>query len=637
MPVENSVLFKHDTKEHRRIIDAFKDRLRAGRRGLALRSEKWIQNENMMKAYLPTSDNDALRKTARKAGTPQYVTMEIPFSYSMMLTIHTYLSSIFLSRTPIVQVTGRHGESQQSEQCVEAILDYQIQTGGALPFMYVWLLDPLRYGHGILGHYWEKEIVTTTIKEEVPRTFLGIDLGKIDLVERLVEVRGYEGAKFFNVRPQDFLFDPRLPFMRFQEGEFVIRQDQIGWNRVVERELAGQYFNVDKAKETVSAAHERDRGSSQTELPEDTILDKHMFSGGDKKVPSQLNIHEFHLELIPREYEIGTSERPEKWVFTVASETTIIGAQPLGLLHNKFPFDGLEYEIGGYELYNRSALEITKPLNDTMSWLFNSHFYNVRKTLNDQFLVDPSMIDMRDLEDPNPGRLIKVKPAGYGRDISQFVQQFPSVDVTRSNMADTEFVEKLGQKLTGTSDNIMGQLGGGGRKTATEVRTSSSFGTNRLKTTAEWWSATGWSPMVQKLIQQTQQLYDEERKFRIVGDLAQFKGTNFLTVTPEQIAGFYDFTPIDGTLPIDRFAQANLWQQIMQGMTKLPQLLEVYDVAKIFAFTAQLAGLKNISQFKIEIVPDEQVDRNLQSGASVPIEGTDLGEPKQIPNLGATS
>lgn len=624
------------SKQHKKLIDAFAERLRMGRSALSLRSQRWSENEDMLKSYVPASENDTLRKNARKAGQPNYTTLEIPYSYAMMLTIHTYLTSIFLSRTPVMQVTGRHGETQHGEMAIEALLDYQLNAGGNLPALYIWLLDPLRYGHGVLGHYWDEEIINSTVISERPKSFLGMEIpGTLEKVRETIQTKGYVGNRLYNVRPQDFFFDPRLPLGRFQEGEFVIRYNQIGWNKVVQGAANGQYFNIEAVKAAaVSTARERDTGSPRTELPDNAWLDTN-FRTGDTSTPTRVTLHEFYFELIPSDFGLTSSTLPEKWVFTIVNEKVIMGAQPLGLFHNKWPFDVLEYEIGGYELFNRAMLEVTKSLNDTITWLFNTHFYNVRKTLNDMFVVDPSKLEMRDLTDPNPGRLIRLKPAAYGMPIDSFIKQLPTVDITRTHMSDSEAVSQLMQRVTGGTDNIMGQVNSSGRKTATEVRSSTSFGVNRLKTTGEWWSATGFAPLTQKLIQSTQQMYDLERKYKIVGDLSQW-GERFLMVTPEDIAGFYDFVPVDGTLPVDRFAQANLWQQILAGLSSMPQIMGAYDMPKMFAYVAQLAGLKNITQFRIQLTPDAMMQQNIAAGNSVPITEGNPNEPGQIPAVGPT-
>ena len=97
---------------------------------------------------------------------------------------------------------------------------------------------------------------------------------------------------------------------------------------------------------------------------------------------------------------------------------------------------------------------------------------------------------------------------------------------------------------------------------------------------------------------------------------------------PEDIQGFFDFVPVDGTLPIDRMAQANLWKELMGGLRMMPpQIAQEYDWTRIFAWVAQLAGLKNISQFKVQVVPDAQLQQQAQQGNVIPM--------PQRPGIGA--
>jgi hypothetical protein len=299
----------------------------------------------------------------------------------------------------------------------------------------------------------------------------------------------------------------------------------------------------------------------------------------------------------------------------------VIGVQPLGALHNKFPFTVQELEPEGYGLSSRGIPEINQDIQNVIDWLVNSHFYNVRKALNNQVIVDPSRLVMQDVMDPLPGGVWRVKPEAYGQDVRTMMTQVPVVDVTQSHLRDTQFMIEMSQRAHGINDSIMGLVGagGGGRKTATEVRTSSSFGINRLKTSAEYFSAMAWAPLSQRMVQNSQQYFDQEKKLRIVGDLATTMGPTFLDVNPESIIGFYDYVPVDGTLPVDRFAQANLWRELLKQMHDFPEILMQYDVSKIFAWVAQLAGLKNINQFRIEVQPDAQLAAQAQQGNVVPI------------------
>jgi hypothetical protein len=294
----------------------------------------------------------------------------------------------------------------------------------------------------------------------------------------------------------------------------------------------------------------------------------------------------------------------------------------------------LTFETDMYSLFSRGMLELLEPMNQTMEWLLNSHFFNVRSALNNQFLVDPSKVVMKDIEDPEPGKLIRLKPAAYGQDVRTMLAQFQVQDVTRSNLNDTDVIGSLAQRMVGVTDNVMGMMNNGGRRTATEVRTSSTFGINRLKTNCEWMSATGFMPLATKLTVSTQQLYDLQRKYRIVGDMAQW-GEKYLNIAASDIQGFFDFTPVDGTMPVDRFAQVNLWQQMLGSISKIPQIMGSYDIPKIFGYVAQLGGIKNINQFRVQVVPDAALQAQAQQGNVVPLRANP-NEPGQIPGLGPT-
>lgn len=631
----NIVQIPFKSELHKRVMGAFKSRLKMARDAQGVsRLKKWREAEDTFMMYVKESDEDSQRNSNRKNGKPQYTTIAIPYSYAMLLTAHTYYTSVFLSRNPVFQVSGRHGEAENATMAVEALLDYQIQAGGATVPLYVWLLDPGKYGHGILGHYWDKEIIPITQYVEETPTFFGMPIpgAAPKRVQKTVEAPGYVGNKMYNVRPHDFFNDPRYPLYRFQEGEFVIVYDMVGWNQVMRQKANQRFYNIAELKAAkMDNSSERDMGSPRTELPGANMND---LLGDDGNTPTKTHLHYFHWEIVPSELGLGKSNRPEKWVFTIGNESVIVSAQPLGLAHGKYPFDVLTNEVDGYSSFNRSMFEIMDPLNKTMEWLFNSHFFNVRAALNNQFLADPTKIVMKDIEDPNPGKLIRLKPAAYGQDVRQFLMQLPVQDITRANLSDSEVVAQLAQRIGGVNDSVMGMVNQG-RKTATEVRTSTSFGVNRLKTMCEWFSAVGFAPLTYKMIASSQQLYDLDRKYRIVGDVSQW-GEKYMQVTPDMIQGVYDFVPVDGTMPVDRYAQANLWQQMLGQLRNLPQIAAAYDLPKVFAFVAQLAGLKNISQFRVQVVPDANALAMGQSGQAVPVR-VNPTEPGQIPGMGQTT
>lgn len=626
--------------KHARILDAVKRRWALSRNKMSDRHAKWKEAEEKYVAYMPAKEADKKRDTKRKSGDPQYTTIEIPYSYAQLLAAHTYWTSVFLARTPIYQFTGRHGETEQKVQALEAIMDYQLQVGQHMLPLYIWLLDAGKYGMGVVGNYWEKETQWVSQIVEAPDLFMGVvNTGKTKKIRQTAEMTSYLGNKLYNVRPFDFYPDPRVPISQFQRGEFCGRYVEVGWNYVKQRGQTGVYQNVDKLKGTRPGTWLHEKQSNMgVQVPNegqsaDVSLDTLPTSSDIDKL-DYVSLLEMCVEVIPSEWGLGSSKMPEKWMITIGNDTVVLRCAPLGCLHNKFPFQILEYELEAYGTTKRGMMEMLEPLNNVMTWLFNSHFHNVRKVLNDQLVVDPSRLVMRDVTDPEAGRLIRLRPEAYGTPVQDAIHQLQVVDITRTHLADANVVAEMMQRLSGVTDNIMGLVNAGGRKTATEVRTSSSFGINRLKTNAEYFSAGGFAPLAQMMVQNTQQYYDQAYQFKLAGDLLSMSPT-MLQVTPDSIMGFFDFVPVDGTMPVDKFALANVWKELMMGMQKMPSLLMQYDIGAIFAHVAHLSGVKNVNQFKLQVTPDQVLLAQMQAGNSVPLNGGQSGG--RNPKSGGTS
>jgi hypothetical protein len=198
-------------------------------------------------------------------------------------------------------------------------------------------------------------------------------------------------------------------------------------------------------------------------------------------------------------------------------------------------------------------------------------------------------------------------------------------------MSDLESMQTIGERITGINEQMFGGISKS-RTTATEVRTSTGFGVNRLKTITEYISAMGISTLASRMVLDSQQFYDANKKFKIVGDLAQMAGPSFMTIDPGMLSGDFDFVPVDGTLPVDRMAMATLWQNIMGQMRNFPQLMMQFDIGKVFTHVAQLAGIRNINQFKVQVVPDAVLAAQAGAGNVIPLRG-----PQQSPHLSFNS
>ena len=625
----------YGTETHTRVRQLIRDRIELSERARTKRHETWIASEDDFKAYIPAKLEDQRRDADRGVGGTQYTTLAVPHAYASLMAAHTYWTSVFFSRRPVFQFTSRHGPGQHGAPALESVLDYQVGVGTMMPALFVWLLDVGKYGEGILWSYWhtEKKVIAHMETEEVFDEETGLPLeGRTREVMVREELTGYKGNKVFNVRPYDFLPDPRVSLMNFQQGEFVGRVTYEGWNQV----LKSDYFNMERLKDIKSTGRDTSEeavGSERVQLPERGETTSETFHGSRLNNKGSTKIHEMFVELVPADWKLGPETYPEKWFFKLAEKDVIISAEPYGHYHNEYPCDVITNEVDGYGLDPRGILEIAKPVNQAMEWLLNSHFFNIRRALNDQIVVDPSRVRVRDLTDGGPGKVIRLRAAGFGTNWREAVGQLPIQDVTGSHLKDMQALSDLMSRVLGVNDNIMGQVNPGGRKTATEIRTSSTFGVNRLKTQAEHFSVMGFDRLSQKLIANTQQFYDDEQLFRVAGSSAS--NLQFVEVTPESLAGAFDFVPVDGTLPIDRFAQAALWKDVLMSVASIPQLSMQYDLGGIFAWmSSQLLGLKNIDAFKIQSQDPAAIAQQVQQGNLVPSGGPNGGS---APGVGTPS
>jgi len=133
------------------------------------------------------------------------------------------------------------------------------------------------------------------------------------------------------------------------------------------------------------------------------------------------------------------------------------------------------------------------------------------------------------------------------------------------------------------------------------------------------------------MLQNTQQLYEEEKMFQIAGNMfadaskRSPDGSNAIQVSPETIAGFYNFVPVDGTLPVDRFAQANLWKELLLQMGSIPAIAMEWDIGAMMSHVMKLTGERNVDRFRLNLQPDEKLQRQAELGNVIPVGGQSGG------------
>jgi hypothetical protein len=147
---------KKESPLHRKLCSMIQSRVRLAQKDRTNQEDVWRRAEERTLAYVPESEVDAVRRNSRNnSGKQSYTTIMLPYSYALLMSAHTYWTSVFFGRSPIHQYSGRHGESEMQTQALEALIDYQVEWDGTWTLLHL-ALHARKYGKGS-WKYWDVE------------------------------------------------------------------------------------------------------------------------------------------------------------------------------------------------------------------------------------------------------------------------------------------------------------------------------------------------------------------------------------------------------------------------------------------------------------------------------------------------
>lgn len=634
-PIE---LLAPKSKLHDKTLDYLMTRLDRSEQAMSKFHSRWNVNELKMQAYISLPKYEQLLKDMNKKGKPpRNVSIIIPTSYATVSTIATFMTHAFVGRRPVFQAGTYDDRWMKNARNVELVNQYNLDHNRFVRACAAANMDWQIYGFSGYRIGWTKEMRYRTRRQRPMRMdFDGTQVEGAPETQREL-VRVYEGNTIISIDPYCFFPDPTVPMhMVAERGEFVFWRTFEGKHSLLRDEADGTLKYVNAAATTINSGrwYTTHGGQSMRSVaydgephPENTAFPGRV--GGKAGVKDRYVVDEGTIEIIPRELGLGESTRPEKWIFTVLNQDQIVQAAPFISDHGYHPVAIAEPGAQGYGFGSPGTIDYTGPLQDAISWLFNSHMDNVRKVINDSLIVDPKMIVMKDLkpEENEVHRVIRLKESMMGSDVKQAIYQLPVQDVTRGHIADIQVLFGINERITGVSDNMMGFQDLGGRKTATEIRTAAGAASSRLAFTNRLVSAQQMVPLAEMMTLNNQQYLSDDFLLSVVGPSAAEAP---IRVSPEMLVGDFYFPQHDGTLPLDRVALLDVWKEIMQLILGSQLLQQSHDLSKVFEYVADLGGARNIETMRrapqapippMNALPDEEVSRGAEAGNLVPLRG----------------
>jgi hypothetical protein len=592
---------------------------------MSARHPYWNKIDDMLNAYIPV---DAVEQAMKKKDQRKPVSVVVPYSFATLETILTYLVLAFFQE-PIFQYEGRGPEDASGAKLLELCVAQQISRSFGALALHTMFRDSLAYGIGPIVASWKTQYGSRVIEAKPSfKSKLGSMLG-MSMPPKKAQVPSlfYEGSKLINLDPYLILPDSNRPIHEIGDSEYFGWIEEVPLMNLLDEESwpNSDLFNVKYLR------HIKERTSSFTMDPSKrgyryglNNRRKHFTSTNSKTLVNM------YMNIIPRDWGLGDEETPEKWFFTMADGEYVIRAKPLGLTHNQFPIVIGAPEFDGYSIAPVSRLEMVYGLQEVLNFLFNSHISNVRRSVNNSYVVDPSLINIPDFDKAASGDtlLIRTKRAAWGRGVKDAIEQLVVNDVTRNNVADAFQVIDLMNRTTSATENMMGIMRQGSeRRSATEAKGVMSNAMNRMERIAKILSVQAMQPLAYFLAFHTQQLMSTDTYIKVIGEWAEILAdeTGRTKVSPFDILVEYDVIPRDGSLPTDVSGVSQDWIQLYQIMAQNQEIAGQIDMTRVFKHIARLLGAKNINDFMKkgqqlvpQAMPDEQVQSQVQQGNLVP-------------------
>ncbi len=557
-----------ESKLHKKLKDAILERARESATLMTTRHKSWNQTDQFLTAYKPIDQDEA---DVQDQDNRKPVSIVFPYSYAILETLMSYMVAAFF-REPIFRYEGYSSEDVIGAILLEKVVALHTNKFKVALNLHTMFRDSFSYGIAPVTPIW-----------------------------KVHNRGGFEGNALENIDPYLYLPDPNVSADKIQDGEYVGWVDHTNLMDLLSEEVNNpDMFNVGYLQ-----GLQNRRTAIYNEDPSDRRLKTGEGRSESTSVLNKVDEIPMYVKLIPSDWNLGDSDIPEKWFFRLASDEIIITARPAEFNHDKFPVTVCAPDFDGYSATPMSRLEILGGLQGVLDFLFNSHIANVRKAINDMIIYDPFLVNSKDLKDPKPGKLIRMRRPAWGKGVKDAVQQLNINDITRQNIGDSTWIVQWMQKIGAVDDAAMGSLRQGGpeRLTGAEFEGTQAGAVSRLERIAKVIGLQAMQDIGEFFADHTIQMMDEPAYIKTTGnwskELIQEYGADIsrgrMKVSPDELDINVDVLVRDGSVPGGNYS--GVWLRMWESLIKEPQLAKTFDIVRIFKHIARNAGAKNVNDF----------------------------------------
>ena len=606
----------------------------------------WNVREQMRKidlSYIRENDQTSEGKKAKLANaygdSNKFQNIVMPVVMPAVEAAVVYQTSVFLTGTPIFGVVAGPVMEDAALQ-MEALMENHQTRGGWTRHLQMFFRDGFKYNLSCVEVDWCEQV---TAALDTDPSFAGGKQGKPREVI-------WAGNRVRRIDPYNLIFDSRVPVTEISEkGEFA------GYTELMSRMALKMYVArlPNKLVDNITAAFESGLGGTMTNtassasyyippINQNALINLNIAQGTDwmawagaSQTQSKINyknvyeVTTLYARIIPSDFgmRVPAPNTPQVWKFVIVNHQQIIYAERQTNAHDKIPLlfgspleDGLSYQT-------KSLAQNVAPIQDVSSAMMNSVIAARRRAISDRGLYDPSRVGEAQINSDNPSAKIPVRPAAYGKPLSEAYYAIPfRDDQSGTIMQEMGAVIKLSDSITGQNPARQGQFVKG-NKTQTEFSDVMNNSNGRDQNTSLLYEAQIFTPLKEILklnilqYQGPDSVYYKEKKKQVKIDPVKLRQS------------IIEFKVSDGLTPSSKLINADSFQTSLQVIGSSPQISQSYNMGDMFSYLMKTQGahIADFEKSKEQVAYEQASNQWMQMAQLALSKGQPWNNPQPTP------
>lgn len=551
-----------------------------------------------------TEEQRLAKKANREGDSSRFQNMTVPVVMPQVEAAVTHQTAVYLTGSPIFGVVASPAFMDEALQLESILEDNSIRGGWARELM-MFFRDGFKYNLSAIEVTWAEE-VTYTVETDLTK----------DLKRGIPKEVIWSGNKIKRLDIYNTFVDTRVPPTElYKDGEFA------GYTEFMSRIKLKSFIAAlpDKIIGNITPAFESGLGSASgakdasamnyyvPSINPDVTEEDYKVAGTNWMQWAQLSdirnknidykdgyeVTTLYAKVLPSEFDLRVpgNNTPQIYKLIIVNHEHIIYAEQQTNAHAYLPIllgqpleDGLSYQT-------KSLADNGIPFQQLASAYMNSIIASRKRAISDRVLYDPSRITSAHINSPNPSAKIPVRPAAYGKNISDSVHQFPyREDQAGSSMQQMQAILGLANTLAGQNQASQGQFVKG-NKTLHEFESVMQNANGRDQLASILLEHQVFMPM--KLILKLNTL-------QFQGGTTIFNRDRDVEVEIDPIKlrkAVLEFRVSDGLTPASKLLNTDAFQVALQVFGSSPQIASEYNVGQLFSYFMKTQGAK-ISEFE---------------------------------------